>query len=100
MTHYILKDKKPLAVTLEEWARRFCEDGDDRRVARDELAGGVSVSTVFLGIDHNFSDVGPPVLFETMIFGGPHDEEQWRYTTWNEAVAGHQVAVELARAKP
>lgn len=29
----------------------------------------VNVSTVFLAIDHAFGD-GPPVLYETMIFGG------------------------------
>jgi len=26
------------------------------------------------GLDHNFLREGPPILFETMIFGGRHDE--------------------------
>lgn len=56
----------------------------------------ILVSTVFLGMDHNhFSS--PPLLFETMIFGGPWDEEQWRYPTWEEAEAGHQRAIELIK---
>ena len=33
----------------------------------------VFISTVFLGIDHNFNLEGPPLLFETMIFGGIKD---------------------------
>ena len=49
------------------------------------------VSTVFLGLDHAF-DGGTPLLFETMIFGGEHDEYQERYATWDEAEAGHLVA--------
>jgi hypothetical protein len=63
-----------------------------RQVARDEV-GEQSVSTVFLGIDHSFSDDGPPIIFETMIFGGPFDEYQWRYATWDEAAAGHKRLV-------
>ena len=44
------------------------------------------VSTVFLGLEMAFRD-GPPVLFETMIFGGPFDEQfQWRYHTKKEAI--------------
>jgi len=71
---------------------------DDRRVALDkDVAPGAEVSTVFLGLDHAFGD-GPPVLFETMVFGGPLDGEQDRYCTWDEAVAGH--AAMLARGEP
>jgi len=53
---------------------------------------GVEVSTVFLALDHAH-DGGKPVLFETMIFGGPLNEEQYRYCTWDEAVVGHREAV-------
>ena len=63
---------------------------------RTELAGGVHVSTVFLSLNHAFGQ-GPPVLFETMIFGGPHDDYQERYTTVEEAREGHRRAVELAK---
>ena len=57
------------------------------------------VSTVFLGIDHNW-DEGPPVLFETMVFGGPFDQEQWRYRTYDEALSGHEKVVEIVKAVP
>jgi len=49
----------------------------DRIVAKTDIDGEVEVSTVFLGLDHAVWD-GPPMLFETMIFGGPHDNSQWR----------------------
>jgi hypothetical protein len=63
----------------------------DRRVTKTSLPGGVEVSTVFLGIDHNWGG-GEPLLFETMIFGGELDQEQWRYSTWEEAEKGHKRA--------
>jgi hypothetical protein len=51
-----------------------------------------------LCIDHRFGS-GPPLLFETMIFGEEDDEYQKRYSTWKEAEEGHQIAVNYARKK-
>ncbi len=56
--------------------------------------GEVRISTIFLTIDHSFND-GPPVLWETMIFGGANSDEQWRYCTYEEAKLGHEKAVAL-----
>lgn len=65
------------------------------------IARPVKVSTVFLGLDHGFwfQPVKPyrPVLFESMIFGGPFNDEQERYCTIEEAQDGHQRMVRLAR---
>ena len=62
------------------------------------------VSTVFLSIDHDFTfgeDCGrAPVLWETMIFGGPLDDTQWRYRSRLDAVRGHALACELVRRTP
>ena len=69
---------------------------DCRTVALDTF-DDITVSTVWLGIDHQYG-AGPPLIFETMIFGGPLDEEQWRYSTENSAIAGHAAAVALAKA--
>jgi hypothetical protein len=33
-----------------------------------------------------------------MIFGGALDERCWRYETWDEAEAGHRLAVAAALA--
>lgn len=57
----------------------------------------VLLSTVFLGINHNFIFEGPPVVFETMIFGGNHDERQWRYTDYDAARIHHDILSEELR---
>ena len=69
----------------------------DRRVARTQVTAEVWVSTVFIGLDHNYFDRGPPHLFETVIFHGPLHQAQWRYSTRAQALAGHLEACELAR---
>lgn len=70
------------------------------RVAATDLSPDVWVSTVFLPIDHNFMGDGPPVLFETMVFvRGEAAEYQRRYSSWDEAVRGHEEIVEHMRRK-
>ncbi len=84
---YILINKKPVAEPdLLAWAGWF--ETAERHVAKDQL-GDVKVSTVFLGVDHSFGH-GPPLLFETMVFGGSLDQEMNRYSTWEQAEAGHR----------
>jgi hypothetical protein len=68
---------------------------DPRRAVANSEVGSARVSTVFLGLDHNFCGKGPPVLWETMVFGGKHDGVQERYTTRDAAEIGHQQIVEL-----
>ena len=46
----------------------FMRDADRRRVALD-AAGKWTVSTVFMGMDHDVVGSGPPVLWKTMVFG-------------------------------
>lgn len=58
-----------------------------RHVAVDKTPNG-RVSTVFLGLNHSWDD-GPPLLWETMVFDGPMDGDQVRYTSYEDAVAGH-----------
>lgn len=91
-------DRYGLPLTLGEWCRRF-QDFAYRRIAEDWI-GEIRISTIWLGTDHSFG-CGPPLIFETMIFGGPEaiDGEMWRYATEEEARAGHARAVELVKAK-
>ena len=93
--HYILVDR--VAVPVEdfmEWAQRFETQSEERIVAQITI-GEVFVSTVFIGLDHNFQVDGPPLIYETMIFGGDFDQYQYRYSTWTEAEVGHDVAVRM-----
>lgn len=73
----------------------------DRQVALTRLADGVEVSTVFLGLDHNWlGDERGPQIFETAVFGFAPDNVQIkrRYSTWDEAAAGHEKIVAAIRA--
>lgn len=105
MLYILAEDDTPVPcddlLRWEEWMRK-----DDRRtVAKTTIEGLGQISTVFLGIDHDWSFHGPPVLWETMIFGGPHDGYQDRYTSKAEALAGHKSACDAlfnirARGEP
>lgn len=95
--HYKLDENRtPVPCTFEEWGAMF--ESPDRIVKQDEFPGtNIRVSTVFLGLDHRFGDPGPPLLFETMIFGGEHDQWQERCSTWKEAEGRHAIALELVK---
>jgi hypothetical protein len=93
--YYILNPDHSVTTVDDalEWARRF-EFSDERVVAKTDRQG-FHISTVFLGIDH--SSEPPPLLFETMIFrGGVGGDDVYseRYSTWDEALAGHRRALE------
>ena len=99
--HYRLKPDHSVELVeirneadLLRWCEEVWGDDDARRVAYTIVAPGVTVSTIFLGIDHSFSSRGPPVLFETMVFTDYGGEEQLRWSTFDEALAGHQQLVE------
>lgn len=100
--YYILdENNNPKKAELLEWAK-WSGQVDVRKIKFDSFENGtgkINVSTVFLGLDHNFDDNGPPLVFETMIFGGIHDQYQDRYSTIEEALAGHETAVQLVQNK-
>jgi predicted amidohydrolase len=94
-------DGKPIEDHLE-WARLFERRRQDQAPEswwrkQTTLGDDVSVSTVWLGLDHSFG-MGPPLIFETMIFGGEHDQDQWRYATKAEAWDHHEEVVAALRA--
>lgn len=68
----------------------------DRRVA-DEQVGASMISTVFLGLDHNWTG-DFPVLWETLVFDGPMDQECERCSGSREqAEAMHARMVERVK---
>lgn len=81
--------------SLMEIAPEF-EKKDARLVSRTNI-DKIMVSTVFLAINHSWGS-GPDLWFETMIFGMP-EEFCNRYTTWEEAEAGHVLAVRYAKGE-
>jgi hypothetical protein len=88
--------EEPDLVTWAVWMETA-----DRHVKLTEQ-GDVRVSTVFMGLDHNFGDLfGLPILFETMAFVGHESVAQDRYRTWEEAEAGHaRIVAEVFKATP
>lgn len=83
-------------------AAKWMEDNPNRKqIGDDELTDlngdVVCVSTVFLGLDHAWNSK-TPVLWETMIFGGIHDQSyQERYTSYQDALEGHQKAINFIK---
>lgn len=76
-------------VTIDEFVQWFSEH--DRTVALDELPNGMLVSTVFLGMNHDYTGTYP-LWFETMVFKDHRsllEEDMDRYETWDEALEGH-----------
>jgi hypothetical protein len=90
--HYVLAGHNVIACTLEQWSQWFeyYWDKPERFVGRtgDDK---IWISTVFLGLDHNFFGVGPPLLFETMVFHNNSGEECIRSATWEEAEKIHKI---------
>ena len=92
--YYILNGKTAVPCDLMTWGRWF--EKADRQVANDTL-GDARVSTVFLGLDPQYGE-GPPLLFETLVFGGALDSEMERYSTWEAAEEGHAEMVRRVTA--
>jgi hypothetical protein len=96
---------------MQAWGAWF-EDWQGRIVAQDEIlyhGRPLFVSTVCVGVDQNYSLVGPPWVFETMVFEMHEDGSREavdytddfgmtdRYATWAEALAGHHLTLTLLR---
>ena len=92
--YYYNRQGKP--ITVDEWISEKNKGLDNQRVALTEI-GAVRISTVWVGLDCRLGD-GPPLIFETMVFGGVFDEAQERYSTEAEALAGHDKWVAEVRA--
>lgn len=93
MGWYRLDGKTPVKCSLMEQARAR---GEGWRVGL-KVVGDISISTVFLGMDHDYTGHGPPLLFETMTFGGGGLEGMWRCSTWEQAEQMHLDAIKVVR---
>ncbi len=92
--YYILQGKQVSPIDdMTIWATNL---SSSRSIGNDTIGNSV-ISTVFLGINHRHGE-GEPLLFETMIFQGKHDQYQERYSTYEEAEEGHKRAVEMVKS--
>lgn len=102
MEKYILDDEgNPIPCDdLYEWGRWFeTAMREGRKHLKQETVGNYWISTVFLGMNHRHFSDGPPLLWETMICNRVDDDikSRWldyqdRYSTKEEALAGHEAA--------
>jgi hypothetical protein len=90
--HYA-RDGQPM--TRPQWMEKR-GDRSYAHVAITAIGDDVEVSTVWIGVDFNI-DSGPPLTFETRVFGGQYDGRMWRWPNENVALAGHDHAVALVR---
>lgn len=92
-------DGNPIDVAL---ANELLGDLDARRIAVDNV-GPYEISTVHLVLDHQLAlsdEPGPPLIFETMVFGSRSDQfdgAMWRTATKFAALAQHDQTVALIR---
>jgi hypothetical protein len=90
LRHYILSGHDVIpCIHLMAWADWM--QNANRQVAVTICHDGRRVSTVFLGMDHQFMEGGPPLLFETMVFRKDTsiDEICERCSTWEQAERQH-----------
>ena len=98
--HYILtKDKKIKDVPLLKWGKWM---QGRNRLLKQTMVNNHLVSTIFLGLDHNFGLSRKKILFETMVFykgkgTSRLNDEQERYSTYKEAIKGHNKLVKLIK---
>lgn len=84
-------DRNGNLISFEEWCQKFKEPY--KRIARDNIDDKCMISTVWLGVDHQWDLSGPPLIFETMAFIDGQDAGLWRYSTETEAREGHARVV-------
>ena len=86
-------DKKGKIISLQQWVA-LMEDKEYKRVA-ETTVGRYWVSTVWLGLDHNWGGV-KPLIFESMVFDKKTNESDLltdRYSTLSQALVGHDNMV-------
>jgi hypothetical protein len=93
LAHYILVDRQPVKEPdILAWALWKGFNHAECVVAQEHV-GELFISTVFLGLDHNWARRGPPLLFETMVFSGKAALGQRRCSTWSQAEEQHANVV-------
>lgn len=96
--YWILDGKKARCVSQPEYSD-WAMVNQVVRVAITHIDTNEYVSTVFLGINKNAWTGRPPAIFETMVFGGSHDDERHWTSTWNEAETMHRAVVDTIMAE-
>jgi hypothetical protein len=81
----------------------YIQFSEKNKIVKQEDVNNLWVSTVYEGLNHQLGE-GPPLIFETMVFGKDGEEVEFsnekyceRYSTLADAMAGHNQAVEQVK---
>ncbi|MBV9577765.1 MAG: hypothetical protein JO057_04150 [Chloroflexi bacterium] len=98
LRRYVLDDEdNPVRQDDPQIWKAFMQDGRRRRVAFDE-AGKWTVTTLFMGIDHDLVGNGPPVLWKTSVVGPqPWGGFSCWYSSRWKALSQHDQVAEAVR---
>jgi hypothetical protein len=101
-----LYDREGNPISMAQWAGLL--ENLDYKVVEQTQIGPYWVSTVWLGLDHNYMKRAAPLIFETMVFGITRDDPMFdtlgpdidcrRYSTEEQAMEGHEEICTLIRA--
>lgn len=94
------ENNNAIPANLMEWGEFF--NNTKRRIVNCEKINGMLISTIFVGIDHNFywdDEEYKPHIFETMVFKEGSYLENYceRCSTWQEAEECHKKAVQWVK---
>lgn len=91
-------------IELMEWAELFEKRSEDMSPESwwrkyTDLGDGVSVSTVWSGLNHNIAAFlgGAPRFWLTMVMGGEYDQYEWEYSSRAEALDDHERIIRTLR---
>lgn len=94
LAYRLNKDGSISPCSVEEWSQNFEAERGGKRIRMDDV-NRVRVSTIFFGVDTALT--GPPMVFETMIFGGAHDRWTEKTSTLAEAEQAHATALAMVK---
>ena len=85
-------------IEYEQWAA--IREVPYASVVKQDTINSKFISTVWLGINHNYGE-GEPLIFETMIFPEGEWQEDYceRYATKAQALDGHERALALVKGE-
>lgn len=97
-------DRQGNEMSKEDWVLKL--NDEKYKIIRQDYYDIYFISTVWLGLNHRFFMDGKPLIFETMIFmanekdkdcDDPLNLYQERYSSEEEAIYGHDIALNLCK---
>lgn len=105
INHWRFFDRQGNAISFDDWTLLVQKPG--YMIVRHEEVGEYCVSTIWTGINISFLKEPSIKIFETMIFAkddqkqekDPIDDYLDRYSTEEEALLGHEMAVKICKGE-